>query len=288
MSIALIPQMLVIGVATGVIYMMLASGLTLIFGIMRQINNTHGVICALGGVIGYVLVSQFKLNFFLTLILVALIFGIFGLLLERLIFRNVRKLWIGGFLASTGIWFIMEGIGWQVFGTLPRNTVFPFRGVISLGSVTLSEEKLAIAVIGAVFMLILYYLVHHTAVGRQMRAVQEDPEAAALQGIDADRVCSVAFFVGCSLAGAAGTLLSAMFMVDSGSGLLVLLKASIVIAIGGLGNIQGAVLAGLLLGLSDSIIGTLLGAQIAYAAAFALMLFVLSIRPMGLAGTARE
>ena len=169
-----------------------------------------------------------------------------------------------------------------------KHISFPVKGFLQFGSVRLSIEKLLIIGIGVLIMLVLNYLVHGLAIGRQMRAVQEDPEAAKLQGINADRVCSVAFFIGCSLPAIAGGLLITMFMLDVGAGLMVLLKTFLIIAIGGLGSIPGAIVAGLLLGFSDSFLGTLLGAEVAYSAAFAIMLVVLAIKPMGLLGTARE
>jgi branched-chain amino acid transport system permease protein len=284
----LIIQMVITGVAMGITYMIMASGLTLIFGIMRQVNNAHGVLCAFGALTTYTFVYKFGVNFFLALLLVGLIFGLFGIIFERVILKPVRDLWLVGFLVTTGFWFILEGLGWVVFGTVPQHISLPVKGFLQFGSVRISIEKLMIIGIGVLVMLLLNYLVHGLAIGRQMRAVQEDPEAAKLQGINADQVCSVAFFIGCSLPAIAGGLLISMFVLDVGSGLMVLLKTFLIIGIGGLGSIPGAIVAGLLLGFSDSFLGTLLGSEVAYSAAFAIMLVVLAIKPMGLLGTARE
>jgi branched-chain amino acid transport system permease protein len=284
----LIIQMVITGVTMGVTYMIMASGLTLIFGIMRQVNNAHGAICAFGAFTTYKFVYQLGVDYFLVLPIVAVIFGLFGIVYERVIFKPVRELWLTGFLVSTGFWFILEGFGWLIFGTVPQCVSFPIRGLLEFGSVRLAIEKLFILGIGILIMLGLHYLVHGCAIGRQMRAVQEDSEAAKLQGINADRVSSVAFFVGCSLPALAGSLLIAMFMLDVGMSQMILVKTFIIIAIGGLGSIPGAMVGGLLLGFSDSFLGTLMGAEIAYSAAFGIMLVVLAIRPMGLLGTARE
>jgi branched-chain amino acid transport system permease protein len=284
----LIFQMLITGVAMGVTYMLMASGLTLIFGILRQLNNAHGVLCAFGAMVTYTLVSRFGINLFLALPLVGLIFGLFGIVFEKVILKPVREEWLVGFLVTTGVWFILEGMGWVTFGTLPQHVSFPIKGFLEIASVRISIEKLTIIGIGFLIMLLLNYLVHGLAIGREMRAVQEDPEAAKLQGINADRICSVAFFIGCALPGIAGGLLVSMFMLDVGGGVMFLTKTFSIIAIGGLGSIPGAIVAGLLVGFSDSFLGTLMGAEVAYSSIFAIMLIVLSIRPMGLLGTAGE
>ncbi len=288
MTLNLIIQMVITGVALGITYMIMASGLTLIFGIMRQLNNAHGVLSIFGGLTIYTCIKHFGMNYFVALFLVAFVFGLFGIIYEKAIFKPARKLWLMGFLVSTGFMFILEGLGWIVFGTLPQNVSFPLKGFLEFGTFRISIEKLSVMGTGALCMILLYFLVHSLAIGRQMRAVQEDPEAAKLQGINVDRVCSVAFFIGCFLPAIAGGLLITMFMLDAGAGLMLLVKTFLIIAIGGLGSIPGAVVGGLLLGFSDSFLGTLMGAEVAYSAAFAIMIIVLAIRPMGLLGTARE
>lgn len=157
----LIIQMVITGVAMGITYMIMASGLTLIFGIMRQVNNAHGVLCAFGAMVTYTFVHQFGINFFLALALVGLVFGLFGIIFERVVFKPVRDLWLVGFLVSTGFWFILEGVGWVTFGTLPQHVSFPVKGFLQFGSVRLSIEKLSIIGIGALIMLGLNYWFYH-------------------------------------------------------------------------------------------------------------------------------
>lgn len=278
------PHVVFNGLCLGVVYMLMASGLTLIFGVMRQINNAHGVMYALGGVLGYTLVDRLGMNLFLAFLVVIIVFGFLGMIIERLVFRRTRKEWLVGYLASTGIWFVMEGLGWMAFGTVGRSIPSPVQGTIGVGGIVVSLERLLIIGMGAMIMAILFIVVHRLEVGRQLRAVQEDSEAAALQGVNADRVSAVGFFIGCALAAAAGFLVTVMFVMDAGGGLAALIKAFLIIAIGGLGSIPGAVTAGLLLGLSDSIIGSLLGSQIAFSFAFFMLLVILVVKPTGLVG----
>ncbi|MFX0197491.1 MAG: branched-chain amino acid ABC transporter permease [Candidatus Hodarchaeota archaeon] len=279
-------QMIFIGLSLGIVYMLMASGLTMIFGIMRQINNTHGVMYALAGLLGFNFVSKLGINLLLGMFLVAIVFGLLGIIIERIVFRPTRKEWLVGFLASTGIWFALEGLGWIYFGALPRNIPSPITGIMSIGGIVVSLERLFIIGIGVVVMGVLFFIVHKLPIGRQLRAVQEDSEAAALQGVNVDRVCSVGFFIGCACAAIAGFLIAIMFNMEVGSGTAALIKAFLIIAIGGLGSIPGSVLAGVILGLNDSIMGTLFGIQLAFSFAFILLLIILIVKPTGLVGRA--
>jgi branched-chain amino acid transport system permease protein len=284
MTMATFVQIVVSGVSISVIYMLMATGLTLIYGIMHQVNMAHGVIYMLGGMFIYYATRSWGINYFLALPIVILLFGIIGAAYEKIIFKPVRAYWLSGYLASIGAWLILEGIAYSVFGTSNKGIDFPVSGVLSLSGVNIALDRLAVAAIGLVVMAALYYIVMRTKLGRELRAVRDDIDAARLQGINPDRVSSAGFFIGCSMAALAGALVLPIFWVNPSAGFIPLLKAFIIIVIGGLGSISGTVIASFILGFTDSFVGTLVNPQIAYVLGFSIVIFVIAIKPGGIMG----
>lgn len=278
-------QMAVTGLVLGSIYMLVASGLTLIYGIMHQVNMAHGVFFMLGAMATYYATEVMGLPYFVALLGVVLVFPIIGAAFERGIFRNIRHIWLAGYMATVGVWMLMEGLGWQVFGTEQKAVSFPITGLIKLpGGAVLPANKLWVGLIAIAIMAGVYLLVGRTALGRQLRAVEQSPRAAELMGINADRAMAKGFALGVTLAALAGGLVSTLYSVDPSCGSTPMLKAFIIIILGGLGNVTGSVIAAYILGFIDSFGGSLLGYHAGHFLGFGLVILILIFKPSGIMG----
>ena len=282
----LVLQGLAIGVLTGILYVLVALGLTLIYGILHIVNFAHGEIYMLGAMgvfYGYVIL---KLPFAVTLMAILGLSLLLGLVVERGFFRSLRGQWLQLVVASVGISLIIQSLGWIAFGIQEKNVPSFFTGVVSFAGVRLPTERLIAAAVGVVLVALLYLLVYRTKVGLAMRAIEEDEETARMLGIDADRVAALACAVGFALAALAGAFVAPIYSLNPGMGLEAILMSFLIIIVGGLGSISGTVLAGLLVGILQSVGGVLLGAEAAYGLVFVVMIVVLVVRPTGLLGKA--
>jgi len=282
----LIAQGLAIGLLTGILYVLIALGLTLIYGILHIVNFAHGEIYMLGAMgvfYGYVVL---KLPIWATLVAILVLALLLGLVVERAFFRSLRGQWLQLVVASVGISLIIQSLAWVAFGIQEKNVPSFFTGVVAFGGVRLPTERLVAAAVGVVLVVLLYLLVYRTKVGLAMRAIEEDEETARMLGIDADRVAALACALGFALAALAGAFVAPIYSLNPGMGLEVILMSFLIIIVGGLGSITGTVLAGLLIGVLQSVGGVLLGAEAAYGLVFVVMIVVLIVRPAGLLGKA--
>lgn len=281
----LIPS-LVNGLAIGAVYIMMALGLTLMFGVMHIINFAHGAIYMLGAFAVYYFSTLWGLNFLLGLALGVLLMATLGVVVERVVYRPIKGGLEPTLVALLAVMIFIQSSGWVVFGVLDKNVPSVFRGLVTLGNISISVERLTIIPIVAAFVLALYFFIYRTRLGSAMRAIEQDREAAALQGVDVHQVNSLVFAVGFALAAIAGGLVAPIFVLNPVMGDFPLLKAFIIIILGGLGSLPGAILGGVILGLIDSVLTTALGFEIAYLTAFLLVILILLIRPAGLLGRA--
>ena len=282
----LIGQGLAIGLLTGILYVLIALGLTLIYGILHIVNFAHGEIYMLGAMGVFYCYVVFKLPFAATLVVILLLSLLLGLGVERAFFRPLRGQWLQLVVASVGLSLIIQSLGWIAFGIQEKNVPSFFTGVVAFGGVRLPTERLIAAAVGVVLVGLLYALVYRTKVGLAMRAIEEDEETARMLGIDADRVAALACAVGFALAALAGAFVAPIYSLNPGMGLEAILMSFLIIIVGGLGSITGTVLAGLLVGVLQSVGGVLLGAEAAYGLVFIVMIVVLVFRPAGLLGKA--
>ncbi|HWN13207.1 MAG TPA: branched-chain amino acid ABC transporter permease [Candidatus Dormibacteraeota bacterium] len=282
----LIGQGLAIGLLTGILYVLIALGLTLIYGILHIVNFAHGEIYMLGAMGVFYCYVVFKLPFAATLVVILLLSLLLGLGVERAFFRPLRGQWLQLVVASVGLSLIIQSLGWIAFGIQEKNVPSFFTGVVAFGGVRLPTERLIAAAVGVVLVALLYALVYRTKVGLAMRAIEEDEETARMLGIDADRVAALACAVGFALAALAGAFVAPIYSLNPGMGLEAILMSFLIIIVGGLGSITGTVLAGLLVGVLQSVGGVLLGAEAAYGLVFIVMIVVLVVRPAGLLGKA--
>ena len=280
----LLLQGLAIGVLTGILYVLVALGLTLIYGILHIVNFAHGEIYMLGAMAVFYFYVVFGLPFALTLLLILLLSVAFGLLTDRAFFRPAP----GPVAPARG--GERRHLAGDPVGRLDRlrhpgkeRAVLPARrGGAGRGAPAARAPPRR--PVGLVLVAGLYWLVYRTRVGLAMRAIEEDEETARMLGINADRVAAVAVALGFALAAVAGAFVAPIYSLNPGMGLEPILMSFLIIIVGGLGSITGTVLAGLLVGVLQSVGAVAFGAEAAYGLVFVVMIAVLVARPAGLLG----
>jgi branched-chain amino acid transport system permease protein len=287
MEITLLLQGGLNGVMLGLNYGLIALGLSLIFGIMGIVNFAHGEMYMLGGYVAYYLVGRFRFNFLTTMIAGVVIVGLLGALIEKTLFRPLTtrpKEALTSLIAAVGLAWVLQMLAVICFGELDRNVPSAFKGIIHMGGVVITKERLAAIIIALVLVSVLTLFLMKTRIGMAIRAVAQDKEAAALQGIQVSRITSLSFGIGCALAGAAGVLMAPIFCVSPFLGGEVILKAFLVVILGGMGSIPGAMLGGLVLGFIESFGSLFFTVPTVNAITFVLIIIILIVRPQGLLG----
>jgi branched-chain amino acid transport system permease protein len=277
-------QIAVTGLVTGLIYMLIALGVTLLFGIMRVVNFVHGELVMLSAFTVYYLSVELGFPFVLALALAIAISALVAVGCQRLLFRPLQYEILNCFIVGIGASFAIRSASWAIFGPEPQAIPATFPGVLQLGGAFVSKQRLFAAGLCVALAVALFVFLHFTRPGKAMRAVEQDREAALLMGINPESVYLSAFVISAALAAVGGTMLGTLFGVDPEMGAEPLLKSFIIVQIGGMGSIAGAVIAGLVIGMSDSVTGTLLGGELAFIIDFAILMLILIIRPRGLFG----
>jgi branched-chain amino acid transport system permease protein len=284
MPIELLAQALLNGFGLAVVYVLVALGLTLIFSILEIINFAHGEFYMLGGFLTYYVFAVGKVNYFLTLVLAVVAVGVAGMVAERLVFRHLRGKTLNAFIVSLGLLWVLQATAQLSFGVLDKSVPSAVSGIVRVGTLIMSRERLLVIVTAAGLIAGLYAFLKFTRTGQAMRAAAQDADAAALQGVNIELVSMLGFGIGCALAGAAGALLAPVFAVSPTMGALPVVKAFIIIIVGGMGSLPGAVLGGLLLGAVEGV-GTLFMSSAAVnMLGFLMVIGILLVRPRGLLG----
>lgn len=283
MDLGILPQTLLNGVILAGIYVLVAMGITLVFAIMHIPNFVHGEFLMMGAVATYFLVTA-GLSYPFAIVLAMGLVALLGILIERVLFKPFRGDHLPVIIICLGLISIIESGAFMVFGTEVRMVPVYFQGIVSFGGVATSVERLMIVVAAIVLITMLYYFVRYMKIGRAMRAVQQNAEGAALQGININAVSSTAMAIGSGLAAAAGALLAPVFFVTPTMGSDYLLKGFIVVIIGGMGSISGAIVGGVTLGLIDAIAVVYLGSSLGNIIGFVLLMIVIMVKPKGILG----
>lgn len=280
----LILQLTLNGISLGLTYVLVAMGLTIIFSIMGIVNFAHGEFYMLGAFVVFVVVTTLHQNVFLGILAAIIVVGIIGMLFERFVFRKFSGQHLNGLVVSLGVSILLTSLALLIWGGDDQAVASPFRGkTIDLFGITSSVERLGVMVISMVVLAFVYYFVMYTKIGQAMRAMAQDKEAAALQGISTNRIGALSFSLGCALAGLAGALLAPIYFVSPFIGGAPVFKAFVVIVLGGLGSIFGAFVGGILLGMIDSVSVYLFGTMGDIAGFVILILFII-FKPTGLFG----
>ena len=283
-------QQLVNAIWLGAVYSLFALGYTLVFGVLGLLNLAHPSLYMWGAFIGLICVDTLHLPIWLALPLAMLFSGLLGILLDRVAFKPLRARHaphLATLISSIGASIVLINLAQGVFGAQVSRfpfDVFPVQ-VFKIGPVSITLLQLTILGLSIGIMLLLRWLIMGTRLGQAMRAVAYNPITAARLGIHVDRVIMQTFFIAGALAGAAGVLLGLAFnSISPFMGLPMNLKGLTVIVLGGLGNIEGAVLGGFILALSEVMSVAYLSSDLRDAVSFILLFLVLLVRPNGLLG----
>jgi branched-chain amino acid transport system permease protein len=272
------------GLASGWIYVLIALGLALVFSIMRILMFAHGEIYMLGAYIVYYVSVKGGINFFWALMISALALGVAGIFIEKFMFRPIRGEMEPAILAAIGLTLVFQTTAVIAFGGYNKYIPSIFSGVLNLWGIRLSWDRLLIVFIGLALTLALFFVIRKTKVGQAMLAISQDPDAAALQGINVNHISSLSMGIGCALAAIAGGLMGSLLQLTPQMGTFAITKGIAVIVLGGIGSIPGAVLGGLILGLVDGIVPLFANSTIAAIAGFCVIILILLIKPKGLFG----
>jgi branched-chain amino acid transport system permease protein len=265
-------------------YALLGIGLTLIFGIMRVVNFTHGELYAFGAYCMYALVMLLGVNFFLALAM-AIVLGVaLGATIEMLLLSRLRGADIDTtMLVMIGAWIAMQNTEQLVWSGVAHSINNPFpAGPLILGPLSVSWNRVYVVVVALLLIAATYYLVNRTRLGKAMRATFQDRQTAALMGVRIDRIHTATFALGSGLAAAAGALLGPVFFVAPTMGDLAAAKAFAIVILGGLGSITGATLGGFILAFVEELGAGYISSGYRDAMGFLLIILILLVKPTGL------
>jgi branched-chain amino acid transport system permease protein len=280
----MIEQIVVNGLLASLIYVIMALGFTLIFGIMRIVNFAHGEFYMVGAVVVLSLYGALGVPFFAAVILGGLASAVLGMLVERILFRPLVGDELSGMIMSLAVGIILQSLVLIVYGPAEQSMDRPFTGTWPLISAAVPWDRTVVALCALVVLAVFYVFLKYSRLGLAMQAVAQDPETSSLMGIESGGIYASAFGIACLLAGLGGGLMAPVYTVGPYMGELPMLKAFVVVILGGLGSLPGAVLGGLLIGLSESALTTYFGSTVALIASFVIVMLVVISRPNGLMG----
>lgn len=280
-------QQVINGLSLGSIYALIALGYTMVYGIIKLINFAHGDIYMLGAYVAFITTTYFGFSFFPAMIASMVVCGILGVLIERIAYKPLRHATrIAALITAIGVSYVLEYTTQYVMGsevktypTLLSNFSF------SLGPVTISMQQVYIFTITIVLMIALQLIIKKTKMGRAMRAVSVDEDAAKLMGINVDTTISFTFLLGSSLAGVAGILVGIYYnSIDPLMGMVPGLKAFIAAVFGGIGSVPGAMIGGLFIGIAETMVVAYGSSLYRDAIVYLILILILIIKPDGLLG----
>jgi branched-chain amino acid transport system permease protein len=264
----------------------------MVYGVLRFINFAHSDVFMVGAFAGYYLSRHFPRDNFggglVVLLLAMLICAVLGMIIERLAYRPLREhSKLNVLITAIGVSLLLENSGQFLFGAAPKAfpTLFPAKSIIFMGGLVLSSNQVAVLLVTGVLLVSLRFIVMKTRIGTAMRALSFNPYAASLVGINNDVVISFTFGLGSALAAAGGILYSLNYQaIDPLMGILPGLKAFVAAVLGGIGNIPGAALGGILLGIVETFVNGSRWSTYTDAIAFAVLILILMFRPAGILG----
>jgi branched-chain amino acid transport system permease protein len=293
-------QTIVNGLETGFLYALIALGYTMVYGILKLLNFAHGDLYMVGAYIGYFVIQWFggsaSLSIPVPLLLLimfalgALGAGVLGVLIERFAYRPLRNApRIAPLITALGVSFILENAVLLLFGGFVRSyntqSFISFNTGIQTGTLNIDDVQILIFVLSIVMMLGLRLLVNKTTLGKSMRAVASDREAAEMLGIDVNKTIALTFFIGSALAGMAGVMSGLAFnQISNTIGFLAGLKAFTAAVVGGIGSIAGAMIGGLFIGLCESFAADYISSKYTDLIVFGILIATMLIRPVGIFG----
>jgi len=289
-------QQLINGLAFGSILALIALGYTMVYGILRFINFAHGDIFMLGAFAGFYLAPKIAMfvplpsigGGILVLVAAMAICAALGVVIERFAYRPLRKQpKLTMLITAIGVSLFLEYTGQFVFGAAPKSfpQILPTFPIAKIGGLSVNSNQIVVLGVTLLLLIALRFIVLKTKIGTAMRAVSFNPQAAALMGVNTDVVISFTFALGSALAAAAGILWAINYpAIDPLMGILPGLKAFIAAVLGGIGNLPGAALGGLIIGVVETLVSGYISSTYRDAIAFAILIVILIVKPSGLMG----
>lgn len=280
-------QQLINGLSLGSIYALIALGYTMVYGIIKLINFAHGEIYMVGAFIGYTTINVFHLGLIPSLMISMVLCAALGALIERIAYKPLRNATrVAALITAIGVSFLLQN--GMIYLVGPQVRAFPqviTKKVYNLGSIQLNQTQITIFVTTIILMLALQFIVKKTKMGKAMRAVSTDADAARLMGINVDNVISFTFILGSALAGAAGVLVGMYYnSIDPMMGVAPGLKAFIAAVLGGIGIIPGALFGGFTIGIVETLISGYGSSLVKDAIVYLILIVILIVKPTGLLG----
>lgn len=282
-------QQVMNALSLGSIYALIALGYTMVYGIIKLINFAHGEIYMIGAFVGYWVMRVFELGVFEALIAAMLVCTVLGVLIERIAYRPLRKSTrLASLITAIGVSLLLQYTMMRFVGADPR--AYPalpdyMTKVFTIGGVVIRSQQLFIIGISVLLMILLQFIVKTTRMGKAMRAVSQDPEAAQLMGISVDRTISFTFAIGSALAGAAGVLVGIYYnTINPFMGIMPGLKAFVAAVFGGIGIIPGALIGAFVIGGAETAVSSFGFSLLRDGVVFAILIVILILKPTGLLG----
>jgi len=275
------------GIQIGSIYALVALGYSIVYGIVRLINFAHGDIIMMGAYATWFCMTRLGLPIWASILFAIVFCSLLGMLIERIAYKPLRNSErISLLIVAIGISFFLQNVVQLLFKPDPRMMPNFFAGSLSFMGITFPRVTLVVIVVSALLMLGLTLLIKNTRMGKAMRAVSEDKDAAQLMGIDINAIISFSFGVGSALAAVASVLyVSTYSQISPTMGSMLGLKAFVAAVLGGIGSIPGAVLGGFFIGVAESFTKGYLSSRLADAVVFSILIVVLLIKPTGILGS---
>lgn len=283
-------QVLIWGLTAGCIYILMAVGLNMIFGVMKVVNFAHGEVMMVGAFASYWLWSLTNLNPYIVMFPSMLLVGGFGIIIERFGFRKVMGTGkLNEIFLSLGLIYILQNLAVKLWSDDVRKIDSPYGSMIlDMGMLNITYDRLIAIAFTALILICLHLFLTKTDLGRALRATSQNHGAAMLMGVDVNRIYMLSFGIGAALAAAAGTVQGILSPFTPYMGTIPGIMAFAVIIIGGLGSVPGAIVAGLLLGVVQNFTIFYFGGAWKEAVAFIMLIIVLVFKPTGLFGEGRH
>ncbi|HQK99622.1 MAG TPA: branched-chain amino acid ABC transporter permease [Smithellaceae bacterium] len=273
------------GVMLGSTYAVVALGLTLVFGILHVPNFAHGNMYMLGAYVCFFLIATLGFAYWPSVALAVIFLALCGVLLEFLVFRPLRNVpGIAPFIAALGALIVLENIVELVWGPEGHRIPNPHPGILDVFGIIMTQQRLLVILVAIVAIILLQLFIKKTTLGSTIEAVAQNKEGATLVGINVNRVSALTFAIASGLAALAACVIAPIFMISPSMGAMVGMKSFVIVILGGLGSIPGAIAGGLILGLIEAIGGGYLSAAYKDVFGFGALVLILAIKPTGLFG----
>jgi branched-chain amino acid transport system permease protein len=281
----LLLQQIFNGFMLGSTYAIVALGLTLVYGILQIPNFAHGNLYMLGAYICFTFMTVLGLGYWPALFAAAIAMALVGMIIERMVFRPMaNQSHINSFIAALGALIVLENGAIAIWGPEAQRITDPYPNVVEWFGITMTGQRLLVICVGIVLIVLLQLFIKKTSLGSSIEAVAQNREGAQLVGINVNRVSSITFAISVALASIAACLLAPIFVLTPNMGDMVNVKAFVIVILGGLGSVPGAIAGGLILGMIEALGGGYVSAAYKDVFAFGALVLILAIKPSGLFG----